>query len=150
MGVRYKVLDLPPQGARAFTPIMAINPVASSYGLVQIYGSPGTQSVPVASPAEEGVPYISQDPKTQSSNVSPNVILPGVYYTNAKNMGPVADAGIGMRFRRLTPLPIPAIDALRSAQNTMRRIRVGGRNPTVWPRAFQRWYGAGAPIEGSG
>ena len=42
---RYRVDDLPAQ-AGAFTPFLTIMPFASSYGMVHVYGAPGTLEVP--------------------------------------------------------------------------------------------------------
>ena len=141
MGIRYRTLDLPPQGTGAFLPLAATNPVASSYGLVEVIGSPGTMPIKVTPPERTGWPSRSIDPKTMESNCAPDVILPAIYYTTAKNMGPQADAGIGMHARRLVPLPVPALDALRVAYEGMKRQRIAGRKAMSWPRAFQRFNG---------
>lgn len=140
MGIRYRVMDLPPGRPAAFTPLAGTNPVASSYGLVHIHGSPGNQPVPSPNPMKIWGTNISSDPKTQGSNNSPDVFFPSIYYTTAENMGPDADAGIGMTRRRLTELPIPAVDAQRSAVAAFYRFRAGTTTPTPNRRAFQRWY----------
>lgn len=136
--MRYKVLDLPRVGVGAFTPTNAINPIASSYGLIHVSGYPGTLPVPVNNPHNQyGNPPISAIAQTQPSNVSPDVILPSVYIPSALNMGP--SQHVGMAARRLTPIPVPAVSWINTALQAMGGARIGGRMVTAWPRAFQRW-----------
>lgn len=137
--MRYRVLDLPVIGTGAFTPTMATNPVASSFGLVQVSGSPGTEPIPVPAPTRVWAPPISFDPKTQPSNCSPDVFFPDLYRPSAANMGPSADAGVGMFRRRLNEMPVPAVNIVRSGVPNWHQQPVGGRKVTAWPRAFQRW-----------
>ncbi len=141
--IKYRVLDLPVKGAGAFTPLAATNPVASSYGLVHIFGAPGTMPVPVAD--NDYLPAITaqRPPNTASpEDVTPNYILPAIYVPSAKNMGPQDDVGIGMAIRRRNPLPVPAINPNRNPVPVQMRFPMGG-SQLVWPRAFQRW-----PIRG--
>lgn len=145
MSIRYRVLDLPVKGAGAFTPLAAVNPVASSYGLVHIFGAPGT--MPVPSPKPEPLPSLtrSSSPNTaQGSDVAPDVILPAIYVASAANMGPAADAGIGMRRRRMNELPVRAGDPGRQPVPVMIKFPAGA-SQLAWPRAFQRWPVRGAP-----
>jgi hypothetical protein len=86
---------------------------------------------------------LGADPKTQPSNCAPNVILPAIYVPWAKNMGPTEDAGINMALRRKNPIPVPAVNIVRSANSAFHRSKVGGRiASTPWPRAFQRYGSA--------
>jgi len=137
--IRYRVLDLPMQGAGAFTPLATTNPPASSYGLVKISGSPGTLSMPCPAPQKIWCPPISAQAETQSSMVSPDVILWDKYIPYANNMGPAKDAGIGMALRRHCPLPIPARTWTLAPRTAMIMRKAGGRMAMAWPRAFQRF-----------
>ena len=137
----YRVLDLPPKGAGAFCPIPARNPVASSYGLVHVYGCPGT--TPVSSPDPEAVPSLTARPigdvnSAQGSAVTPDFILPAIYIASADNMGPEMDVGIGMARRRLNELPMRAIDPGRRPVPVAMQFPAGA-NQLAWPRAFVRW-----------
>lgn len=136
-GFRYRVLDLPVVGAGAYLPTAAINPVASSYGLVHVYGAPGTLPVPVSKPESVWAPPTSADKMTQPSWCAPDVILPSIYIASAENMGP--SQHFGMAMRRHTPLPVPAVTWISLAKRAMVMRKVGGRRSIPWPRAFQRF-----------
>ena len=135
--MKYRVLDLPPKGVGAFTPTATTNPIASSWGLVQVTGSP---ALPVDSPSPE-TDWLPSDhgglSKWQASNVAPNMIAPDIYVAHADNMGP--DQHFGMALRRHTPLPVPAVSWISSAKRAMYRFRMGGRAVADNPRAFQRY-----------
>lgn len=135
--IRYRCQDLPTVGHGAFTPIATTNAPASSYGLVKITALLGLKPIP--SPKPTAVPPISAIDQTQSSYVAPDYILRDQYVAYADNMGPAADAGIGMARRRLTPIPVPALSWINTALNAMAGSKIGGRGVTAWPRAFQRW-----------
>jgi hypothetical protein len=142
--IKYRVLDLPVKGAGAFTPLPSTNPVASSYGLVHVSGSPGTTPIPM--PKLGWLPDLtSQDsgPNTaRGEDVTPYYILPAIYVASAKNMGPQADLGIGMAIRRRNPLPVPARNPGRMPVPVQMRFPMGG-SQLPWPRAFQRWPNRG-------
>jgi hypothetical protein len=133
--IRYRVLDLPVQGVGAFTPLPSTNPVASSWGLVKLSGSPGT--MPIPRPKRNSLIPISADPKTQSTNCAPDVGFPDIYIPYADNMGP--SQHFGMAARRQTPIPVPAVSWINAAMNAMSGNKIGGRVAAAWPRAFQRW-----------
>lgn len=139
--MRYRVLDLPTVGLGAFTPTASTNPVASSFGLVKRTALLGLTPIPTPAPTRVWAPPISADPTTQPSNCSPDAILRDVYVAYADNMGPVADAGIGMAIRRRAPLPVPAVNVMRAVTQSMGGPHIGGRTQAVWPRAFQRFPG---------
>lgn len=144
--IRYRTLDLPPVGASAFCPVPTKNPVASSYGLVIVDGSPGTTAI--AAPDTQSMPdslTVRQGPNfaAMSHVNSPDVIFPSIYTASARHMGPAEDTGIGMTLRRLCPLPIPAVDPGRVPVPTMMQFPVG-ENQLPWPRAFQRWPARGS------
>jgi len=134
--MRYRVQDLPVVGLGAFAPLPTTNPVASSFGTVKRTSTLGL--VPVHD-GTVAIPTISFDPKTQSSNCAPDVTLPSIYVAYADNMGPAADAGIGMAMRRLAPLPIPATRIIYSARSAMLGKKVAGRRQVGQPRGFQRF-----------
>jgi hypothetical protein len=113
--------------------------MASSWGLVKNFGAPGTLPVNVPAPTKVWAPPISADPKTQGSNCSPDVWLKDTYYPVADNMGPAADAGIGMALRRHNPLPVPSGTYQLRANKAMIIPKVAGRAALPWPRAFQRF-----------
>ncbi len=137
--MRYRVLDLPTVGMGAFTPTTSTNPTASSFGLVKVTGTLGLQPVSTPKPERVWAPPISFDPATQPSNVSPDMILPSTYVAYANNMGPAADAGVGMATRRLCPLPVPAVGWIASPGQAMSTPKIAGRTTMAWPRAFQRF-----------
>lgn len=141
MGIRYRVMDVPNVGAGAFMPLPARNPVASSYGLVHIKGSPGTEPVP--SPRPAATPSQTARPQgtvnsAAGSDVSPDVIFPAIYIALADNMGPAADTGIGMARRRLNELPIRAVDPGRRPVPVWMKFPAGGKQ-LPQPRGFVRW-----------
>jgi hypothetical protein len=141
--MRYRVSDLPPVGVGAFTPIPSTTPAASSYGLVEVYGAPGTEPVYSPSPQHSrGLPSLTRQPPpdtAQDSDCAPDYILPSIYIASAANMGPTADAGFGMARRRYCELPVPAVDPTRLPQVAQKVPPVGGRAAMAWPRAFQRF-----------
>lgn len=137
--ITYRALDIPPYGAGAFMPQPARNPVASSYGLVHIDGSPGTDPIP--SPRPASMPSLTIQGgvnSAQGSSVSPDVILPAIYIPSARNMGPTDDVGLGMARRRLNELPVRSIDPGRRPVAVWQQFPMGAR-PLPWPRAFIRW-----------
>lgn len=121
-------------------PSPARNPVASSYGLVNIDGAPGTDPIP--SPRSAALPALTAVGRgvnsAQGSDVAPDVILPAIYIPRARNMGPTEDVGLGMARRRLCELPVRAIDPGRRPIPVFQQFPAGAR-PLPWPRAFVRW-----------
>lgn len=136
--MRYRVLDLPSKGVGAFTPIPTTNPPASSFGLVKVSAAMGLDAIPVQ-PYSKELPPMSWQNQTKPSYCAPDAILPDQYVAHADNMGPCADAGIGMSMRRHNPLPVPALSWIAVSPNALRNKRYGGRFAIPWPRAFQRW-----------
>lgn len=145
--MRYRVSDLPPIGVGAFTPIPTTTPAASSYGLVEVSGAPGTEPVYSPSPQTRGyLPSLTRAGgvnSAQDSECAPDYILPAIYVASADNMGPTDDVGIGMARRRLCELPVPALDPTRIPQVAQTHPPIAGRATMAWPRAFQRF-----PIRG--
>lgn len=150
MGFSYRTLDVPPYGTGAFMPQPARNPVASSYGLVVIDGSPGT--MPVSTPRPPATPSQTARPQgdrnsAASSDVSPDFMLPCIYIPRAANMGPTGDVGLGMARRRLNELPVRAVDPGRRPVAVFQQFPAGAR-PLPWPRAFIRWPSRTGPNTG--
>lgn len=120
-------------------PQPARNPVASSYGLIEVEGAPGTDVV--RSPRPSAIPALTRPggvDSAQGSAVAPDVILPAIYVAFADNMGPAADTGLGMARRRLNELPVRAVDPGRLPVPVWQKFPAGAR-PLPWPRAFIRW-----------
>lgn len=138
MGFRYRVNDLPVVGLGGFTPLPSTNPIASSWGLVKVSAILGTAPVPTGSPELRKSAY-QDTPHIQGTQNSPDFMLPSAYTAYARNMGPTADAGIGMATRRHSPLPVPAVSASRIPVPAMLGRKTGGRIAMAWPRAFQRF-----------
>lgn len=140
---RYRTSDLPPNGVGAFMPVPAGDVLASSYGLVKIYGSPGTTTTPAPAPQRNYLPSQTAQGgvnSAQGSNVAPDVMAFSEYHTVADNMGPEADAGLGMTRRRFNELPMPAINPTRIPVTAfVPPSRLGGRSQINWPRSFQRF-----------
>lgn len=146
--MRYRVLDLPVKGAGAFMPVPTTNPRASSWGLVHVNGSPGTEAVPVPAPQRSYLPSQTRSGgvnSAQGSDVAPDYILPSIYVAGTENMGPAADAGVGMLARRLNPMPVPALTYPATPKVAQITPRIGGRATMTWPRAFQRFPAASCP-----
>jgi len=153
VGINYRVLDVPPKGAGAFTPIPARNPGASSHGLVKVTASMGLVPVPSPHPAWGATLTGFRRPGEFSANDSdraPDFILDDNYVAWADNMGPEAPAGaahIGMARRRLNELPIRAVDPGRRPVPVAMQFPAGAR-PLPWPRAFIRWPSRTGPNSG--
>lgn len=144
--MRYRVLDLPPVGAGAFTPIPTTTPVASSHGLVHVCGSPGTEPIPSPSPKRTWLPNLTRRPPpdtAQDSDCAPDVILPSLYVAGTQNMGP--SQHFGMATRRVNPLPVPSWSYPATPRPTQRRPHIGGRATMVTPRPFQRYPAVNCP-----
>lgn len=146
--MRYRVLDLPSKGAGAFTPLPSTNAQASSWGLVHVHGSPGTEAIPAPAPQRSYLPSQTRQggiDSAQGSMVAPDFILPSIYTASAANMGPEHDAGIGMTARRYNAMPVPALTYPASPKIAQVTPRIGGRGTMIWPRAFQRFPATTCP-----
>lgn len=142
------MLDVPVKGAGAFLPLPTTNAPASSYGLVHVHGSPGTDPVPSPSPQANYLPRLTARggvDSAQDSVCAPDFILPSIYVASARNMGPAADAGVGMATRRLAPMPVPSFSYPRVPVVAQTPPRIGGRSTMVWPRGFQRFPATTCP-----
>lgn len=136
--MRY-IMNGPVRNAAAFLPQMPPTPKASSNGLVDVFGQPGTMAV--AAPKPDALPETAAGWRlNQPSYVSPDVIFPSIYIAGTRNMQPPV--------RRISDneLPVPAVNPRNLARPSMRGRRIGTRtqipmpaNPQVWPA----WKGTG-------
>ena len=119
----------------ALMPTMPVTPRATTYRQVVIYGQPGTLGVRVDKP--NSLVPVSQNPHTQGSNNSPDVIFPQLYVTTPENMHPP------MSLFRDNQMPVPARGTFggvgRLAPSAFKRRGVGGSTPIDWPAVVQRW-----------
>ena len=143
MGIRYSVDDVPPVGAGAFVPIPAAGRLASSWGVIEVTGFPGTLATPAPATHVTASGTNQPPPNTaRGSDVSPDVRFSSIYIAHVENLGPGGEAiGLGMTRRRLAELPMPAANPLRlpDMSGTYQAGKLGGRRAMIWPRAFQRF-----------
>lgn len=120
-----------PDAAGALMPGIPRTPAASSRGIVQVYGQPGTQGI--AAPRPSALPQISGDPRTMPSRTSPDVMFPSLYRASAAGMhAPVA-------VRSTNELPVPAGRLVNMPGIAQRSRRVGGNTQIPQPRVVQTW-----------
>ena len=139
--MRYTVPDLPPSKAGAFMPLPTTDGEPSSYGLVEVWGAPGTLGVEAPNP-DGSLPTVSAQRGVNSSrpsDLAPDVFFPILYVASTRNQGPEADGGIGMARRRFCELPVPAVNPTRIPTSDTLVTRKGSRTTQAWPRAFQRF-----------
>lgn len=145
----YAVDDLPVRGAGAFLPAppgVVVKAEVSSWGLVHVYGAPGTLPVPAPrNPWARTSNPVDYEPRTQTSNVVPDEWLPCIYVPSMANMGPQAGC-LGIRVRHHEDMPVPAVNIKSYATPAFRpATKLGGRKVTPAPRAFQRWPSVSQP-----
>lgn len=135
--MRFVTEQVPVQNAAAFMPNMHRSVKSSSYGLVKVFGQPGTEAI--ASPKPDALPPISAIAQTQSSYVSPDLIFPDLYRASVQHMhAPVS-------LYRDNQMPVPARKTYRLANVAMGAPKLGGRSQIPWPRTFQSW----PPVQGT-
>lgn len=120
-----------PSAAAALLPIPARSPAASSAGVVQVSGRPGTMPIPAPRPA--ALPPISATRATQPSWCAPNVILPDLYVTTPAGMHPP------VMLQRTNELPVPAVGVYSAPGIAQRSRRVGGQSQVGQPQVLQTW-----------
>ncbi len=140
--MRYKVSGIPVVGAGAFMPAMTMSAANFGAGLNRshIVGFPGTEPVPIDH--DMTLAPLSFDPKTQPSNVAPDIILPTVYIPGAKNMGPWARRSAARTKAPLfggNPLPEPAGAPSGVPLPAQQAGKVGGSKVIGWPRVAPVW-----------
>lgn len=126
--------DPPRRGLGAFmpSPYGATTPAASSGGVIRTEGHPGTLAVPAPRPA--ATTDDSWGNRLQPSACAPDTIRPDVYVPH------VSRATTGLVPTRSSNIaPVPAGQVVRSGTQTQKRVRVGGRTVTGWPRQYVRW-----------
>lgn len=134
MRTRYTMQDPgggPPGRAGALMPVPAVDPKASTGGLVSLVGHPGDMSI--AAPKPAALVPISQTRATQPSYVAPDVLFPSIYYPLADNMHPP------VALLRTNPLPVPAVHIRQLARIAQRTRRVGGQSQVGQPQVAQVW-----------
>ncbi len=126
-------MQVPERGAGAFLPGLTKGGAPSTNGQNEVFGAPGTMAVPSPRPpamtdSQLGGPY------NQPSSCAPNVFYPSIYYA-------IMNPSLHFPGRLICDnvLPVPAIIQGRSAQQTQRRTRVGGRTATAAFRPFTQW-----------
>ena len=129
----------PIMGPGAFSPLPAIIPSASSGGVVRTEGHPGNLAIALPHPGV-GV-NVGQDPRTNPSNVAPDLIYPDIYVAHADNMAPPVPISL-----EANVMPMPTPDPVRVPRQSTHKARLGGRTATSWPRKLVRWptYGGGS------
>lgn len=152
----YRTEGVPAKALAACTPIPAVNPVASSYGLVHVAGSPGTtriQAGPTQSVGKGDRGWLTSKAKPGAN--SPDYILPALYVAK-----PTPNYGQMLGTQGPNDIPVPAISshspyAPFSATakgkavnpNVLQRVRtrVASGYVTAWPKIAASW-----PIFGNG
>ena len=129
--MRY-TMNGPVYGAGAFLPQLPPTPCASSGGLVDVFGQPGTMAVRAPKPG--ALPETAAGWRlNQPSYCSPDVIYPDKYIPGTRNMHPpvpvVSD----------NELPVPAVNPRNLAKPSMRGRRIGTRTQIPQPSAPQVW-----------
>lgn len=131
--MRYSMMD--PQANRppgGLMPQPAIQPSASSNGLMHVFGQPGTMGVPAPKPG--AIPPTAAGTRAnQPSYASPDTMFPSIYYPLAANChGP---AGL---FRD-NPMPVPAVHIYNMPRIAQKSRRTGGQSQIGQPAVRQTW-----------
>lgn len=154
--IAYRVEGVPPRAMAACMPVPAQNPVASSFGLVKVFGAPGTLRVHSPRPQSTrgfgtlGVPNSTVPVDyPQPSGHAPDFILPSIYVA-----APTPNYGREYGNPGPNDIPVPAISshspyapASASAPgyatnpSVLQRVRarVASGFVTAWPRVSQVW-----------
>jgi hypothetical protein len=140
---RYRVDDLPPSKVGAFMPIPTTTARSSAWGLVQVFGAPGTLAIPLDKPTDAYGTLSARGPgpnSTRGSDQMPSdVFFPNIYYASTANMGNTGAHRIGLARRRRAELPVPAISFTRFQRAVKYVMTAGSRYTQPWPRALQRY-----------
>jgi hypothetical protein len=152
----YRVEGVPPKALAACTPIPAMNPVASSFGLVHVAGSPGTTRIysPQTQSVGRGDRGVLPGKAKPGAN-APDYILPSLYVA-----APTPNYGQMYGTPGPNDIPIPAISSHQpyapfSASapgkavnpNVLQRVRtrIASGYTTAWPKVAPSW-----PVFGGG
>lgn len=131
--MRYTMQDAggPPGRSGALMPVPAVQPKASTGGLVNLVGHPG--DLPIAAPKPAALVPISQMRETQPSYCAPDVMYPSAYWPLPDHMHPP------VALLRTNPMPVPAVTPYQLAGIAQRSRRVGGQSQIVQPQVAQTW-----------
>jgi hypothetical protein len=132
--MRYTIMTtgVPARALGALLPHPMISPGASSNGPTEVHGYPGTMPIPASKPAALP-PTCAGTRQNQGSYCSPDVWMPGIYYTTPRGMHPPVS------LFRDNPMPVPARSILNMPRLSMRMRRVGGQNQIGQPAVVQVW-----------
>lgn len=134
--LQIRMMNAPRRGTGAFmpSPYAVTTPAASSQGVLQVIGYPGTKAIPSPAPAALNDSALG-GPLNQPSRCAPDYFLPSIYWAVLKRRNSFP----GFRVRSSNVAPVPAPYVARSATQTQMKTRIGGRTTTAWPRQFTRW-----------
>ena len=140
--VRYRVDDVPPQWADAFTPMPTLSPAGATSVSHTIRAAWGTEDVPVSpNHTASGTLSDSADWKPGSA-VAPDYFLPDVAVQDITGLGPPVQY-LPLPFAMLVdPVqPIGTLGPLGPSAVVMRGRKIGGRRSMHWPRVVPSWPG---------
>lgn len=132
--MRYSMLDprAPNRPLGALMPQPAIQPSASTNGLMHVFGAPGTMAVRAPKPG--AIPETAAGSRTnQPSYNSPDVMYPSVYFPRADNCHPP----VGLW--RDNQMPVPAVRVYNMPRVAQKTRRTGGASQIGQPAVIQTW-----------
>ena len=132
--MRYSMMNpqVPNRPVGALMPQPAIQPSASTNGLMRLEGYPGTLGIPGPKPA--ALPETANGWRgNQGSYNSPDVWYPSIYFPRADNCHPP----VGL-FRD-NQMPVPAVRIYNLPRIAQKTRRVGGQSQMGMPAALQSW-----------
>jgi hypothetical protein len=113
-------------------PQPAIQPSASTNGLMHVVGHPGDR--PIKAPKPNALPQTAAGTRSnQPSYASPDVMYPSQYYPLADNCHPP----VGL-FRD-NQMPVPATRVYNMPRISQKTRRVGGQSQIGQPAVIQTW-----------
>lgn len=132
--MRYSMVNpqIPMRPVGALMPQPAIQPSASSNGLMHVVGYPGT--LRVSAPKPGALPETAAGTRSnQPSYNSPDSMYPSIYYPRADNCHPP------MGLFRDNQMPVPAVKIYNMPRIAQRKRRTGGQSQIGMPAALQTW-----------
>lgn len=132
--MRYSMMDprAPGRPVGALMPQPAIQPSASTNGLMHVVGHPGDMAV--KAPKPNALPQTAAGTRAnQPSYMSPDVMIPSIYYPRADNCHPP----VGL-FRD-NQMPVPATRVYNMPRISQKTRRVGGQSQIGQPAVIQTW-----------
>jgi hypothetical protein len=132
--MRYSMVNpqIPMRPVGALMPQPAIQPSASTNGLMRVVGYPGTLRVNTPKPG--ALPETAAGTRSnQPSYMSPDNMYPSIYYPRADNChGP-------MGLFRDNQMPVPAVRIYNMPRIAQKKRRTGGQSQIGMPAALQTW-----------